>query len=75
MAAVVAALGLAAFPQHDAGDVLDERLPGFAQQPPSMRLAGSETSTTAPGHLAGALDAAERAVAETFPGLGPSGAG
>jgi len=32
----------------------------------SVSLAGSETSTTAPGYLAGALDAAERAVAETM---------
>ena len=48
MAAVLAQLGLAAFPQHDEGDVLVERLPGrppqrFAgsrQEPRSMRLAG-----------------------------------
>ncbi|MGD9885662.1 flavin monoamine oxidase family protein [Reyranella sp.] len=48
MAATVAALGLAAFPQHDEGDVLVERLPGrppqryqgFRQEPRSMRLAG-----------------------------------
>ena len=31
-----------------------------------MSLAGSETSATAPGYLAGALDAAERAVKETI---------
>jgi monoamine oxidase len=48
MAAAVAELGLAAFPQHDEGDVLVERLPnrppqrypGFRQEPRSMRLAG-----------------------------------
>ena len=48
MAATVAALGLAAFPQHDEGDVLVERRPdhppqrfaGFRQEPRSMRLAG-----------------------------------
>jgi monoamine oxidase len=48
MAALVAELGLAAFPQHDNGDVLVERLPnrppqrypGFRQEPRSMRLAG-----------------------------------
>jgi monoamine oxidase len=48
MAAVVAELGLEAFPQHDEGDVLVERLPngppqryrGFRQEPRSMRLAG-----------------------------------
>lgn len=48
MAAVVAELGLATFPQHDEGDVLVERLPnrppqrhrGFRQEPRSMRLAG-----------------------------------
>lgn len=48
MAAVLAQLGLAAFPQHDEGDVLVERLPGrppqrvagFRQEPRSMRLAG-----------------------------------
>jgi monoamine oxidase len=31
-----------------------------------MSLAGSETSATDPGYLAGALDAAERAVKETI---------
>ncbi|MBX3503029.1 MAG: FAD-dependent oxidoreductase [Alphaproteobacteria bacterium] len=31
-----------------------------------LSLAGSETSATAPGYLAGALDAAQRAVAETL---------
>lgn len=36
----------------------------------SVSLAGSETSLTAPGYLAGALDAAERAVAETMRRLG-----
>lgn len=48
MAAALAQLGLAAFPQHDEGDVLVERLPGrppqrfagFRQEPRSMRLAG-----------------------------------
>lgn len=48
MASALAQLGLAAFPQHDEGDVLVERLPGrppqrFAgsrQEPRSMRLAG-----------------------------------
>ena len=48
MAATVAKLGLAAFPQHDAGDLLVERLPnrppqrhpGFRQEPRSMRLTG-----------------------------------
>lgn len=48
MAAVVSELGLAAFPQHDKGDLLVERLPnrppqrfpGFPQEPRSMRLAG-----------------------------------
>lgn len=48
MAATVAELGLAAFPQHDEGDVLIERQPnrppqrfaGFRQEPRSMRLAG-----------------------------------
>ncbi|MCU0983497.1 MAG: FAD-dependent oxidoreductase [Acetobacteraceae bacterium] len=48
MAAMVADLGLAAFPQPDEGDVLVERLPGrppqrfigFRQEPRSMRLAG-----------------------------------
>jgi monoamine oxidase len=48
MAAAVAQLGLDAFPQHDEGDVLVERLParppqrftGGGQEPRSMRLAG-----------------------------------
>ncbi|WP_431272122.1 flavin monoamine oxidase family protein [Dankookia sp. P2] len=48
MARLVSALGLAAFPQHDDGDVLVERSrsappqrhPGFRQEPRSMRLAG-----------------------------------
>lgn len=48
LAALVAELGLAAFPQHDAGYVLIERLPdrapqrypAFRQQPGSMRIAG-----------------------------------
>lgn len=48
MAAGLAQLGLTAFPQHDEGDVLVERLPGrppqrFAgsrQEPRSMRIAG-----------------------------------
>ncbi len=48
MAAVLAQLGLAAFPQHDEGDVLVERLAtrppqrfaGSRQEPRSMRLAG-----------------------------------
>jgi monoamine oxidase len=48
MAAVVAELGLQAFPQHDEGDVLIERLPnrppqrypGIQQEPRSMRLSG-----------------------------------
>lgn len=48
MAAALAQLGLAAFPQHDEGDVLVERLParppqrfaGSRQEPRSMRLAG-----------------------------------
>ena len=48
MAATVAELGLAAFPQHDEGDVLVERMPhrppqrfaGFRQEPRSMRFAG-----------------------------------
>ncbi len=48
MAAAVAQLGLAAFPQHDEGDSLVERLParppqrfvGVRQEPRSMRLAG-----------------------------------
>ena len=35
-----------------------------------MSLAGSETSITDPGYLAGALDAAERAAAETLARLG-----
>ncbi len=35
-----------------------------------MSLAGSETSITNPGYLAGALDAAERAAAETLARLG-----
>lgn len=35
-----------------------------------MSLAGSETSHTAPGYLAGALDAAERAVGEVLARLG-----
>lgn len=35
-----------------------------------MSLAGSETSATDPGYLAGALDAAERAVGETLACLG-----
>ena len=47
MSAALAQLGLAAFPQHDEGDVLVERLPsrppqrfaGFRQEPRSMRLA------------------------------------
>jgi hypothetical protein len=48
MATALAQLGLAAFPQHDEGDVLVERLPsrppqrfaGSRQEPHSMRLAG-----------------------------------
>jgi len=48
MAALVAELGLAAFPQHDEGDILVERLPGrppqryrgFRQEVRSMRFAG-----------------------------------
>ena len=48
MEAALVQLGLAAFPQHDAGDVLVERLPsrppqrfpGGRQEPRSMRLAG-----------------------------------
>lgn len=48
MAEAVARLGLTAFPQHDEGDVLVERLPGrppqrlpgFRQEPRSMRLTG-----------------------------------
>ncbi|TCZ63930.1 flavin monoamine oxidase family protein [Roseicella aquatilis] len=48
MAATVAELGLAAFPQHDEGDVLVERMPhrppqrfaGFRQEPRSMRFVG-----------------------------------
>jgi monoamine oxidase len=48
MAAALAQLGLAAFPQHDEGDVLVERQPnrppqrfaGSRQEPRSMRLAG-----------------------------------
>ncbi len=48
MAAVVAELGLEAFPQHDEGDALIERVSngppqrhrGFRQEPRSMRLAG-----------------------------------
>lgn len=48
MAAFVAEWGLTAFPQHDEGDVLIERLPdrsperypGFRQEPRAMRLAG-----------------------------------
>lgn len=48
MAATVADLGLASFPQHDDGEVLIERLPhgppqrfaGFRQEPRSIRLAG-----------------------------------
>lgn len=38
-----------------------------------MSLAGSETSATDPGYLAGALDAAERAVGETLVRLGRRG--
>lgn len=48
MVAAVAELGLAAFPQHEDGDMLLERwanrppqrYPGFRQEPRSMRLAG-----------------------------------
>jgi monoamine oxidase len=48
MAGALAQLGLAAFPQHDEGDVLVERLPsrppqrfpGVGQEPRSMRLTG-----------------------------------
>ena len=48
MAAVLAQLGLVAFPQHDEGDVLVERqpnrppqrFPGMRQEPRSMRLVG-----------------------------------
>jgi monoamine oxidase len=48
MASALAQLGLTAFPQHDEGDVLVERLPsrppqrfaGSRQEPHSMRLAG-----------------------------------
>jgi monoamine oxidase len=38
-----------------------------------MSLAGSETSSTDPGYLAGALDAAERAAHETLARLGRPG--
>lgn len=48
MQALVAALGLASFAQHDAGDFVFQRsrgeppgrYPGMAQDPPSLRLAG-----------------------------------
>lgn len=38
-----------------------------------LSLAGSETGTTAPGYLAGALEAAEKAVADTLGRLGQGG--
>jgi monoamine oxidase len=52
MAAVVAGLGLAAFAQHETGDVLverrtnrsPERFEGYRQEPRSMRLVGGTTA-------------------------------
>ncbi len=52
MAATVAELGLAAFPQHEEGDALVERVPhrppqrsaGFRQESRSMRLAGGTSA-------------------------------
>lgn len=67
MAAVVAELGLAAFPQHDEGDVLVERLPnrppqrhsGYPQEPRSMRLVGG-TGALVRALAAGLPDASVR---------------
>jgi monoamine oxidase len=62
MAAAVAQLGLAAFPQHDEGDVLVERQPGR----PAQRFAGLRSEPRSM-RLAGGTGALVRALASRLP--------